>query len=42
MKPKIGFIGLGIMGQHMAAHLISAGYEVTAYDICKEAVEVLA
>ena len=33
MKPKIGFIGLGIMGQHMAEHLLNAGYEMVAYDI---------
>ena len=25
---KIGFIGLGIMGRPMAAHLIAAGHEV--------------
>lgn len=29
----IGFIGLGNMGSHMAAHLVKAGYEVIAYDI---------
>jgi 3-hydroxyisobutyrate dehydrogenase len=29
----IGFIGLGNMGSHMAAHLVKAGYEVLAYDI---------
>lgn len=33
MKPRIGFIGIGIMGQHMAAHLLAAGYPVVAYDI---------
>jgi 2-hydroxy-3-oxopropionate reductase len=38
MKPKIGFIGLGIMGCHMAAHLLEAGYELVAYDIRPEAV----
>jgi 2-hydroxy-3-oxopropionate reductase len=36
MKPKIGFIGLGIMGQHMSAHLLIAGYELVAYDIVSE------
>jgi 2-hydroxy-3-oxopropionate reductase len=36
MKPKIGFIGLGIMGQHMSAHLMKAGYELVAYDIVSE------
>ena len=33
MKQKIGFIGLGIMGQHMSANLLKAGYMVVAYDI---------
>ncbi len=41
MKPKIGFIGLGIMGKHMSSHLIEAGYEVFVYDINSEAVEEL-
>lgn len=36
---KIGFIGLGIMGRHMASNLVKAGYEVFAYDIAPEAVE---
>jgi 2-hydroxymethylglutarate dehydrogenase len=30
---KVGFIGLGHMGKHMAASVIRAGYELTAYDI---------
>ncbi len=29
----IGFIGLGIMGQPMATHLINAGYDLTVYDL---------
>jgi 2-hydroxy-3-oxopropionate reductase len=33
MKPTIGFIGLGIMGRHMASHLLNAGYQLVAYDI---------
>ncbi len=41
MKPKIGFIGLGIMGKHMSSHLIDAGYEVSVYDINPRAVEDL-
>ena len=39
MKQRIGFIGLGIMGRHMAGHLLDAGYEVVAYDIVASAVE---
>ncbi|MGI3164495.1 3-hydroxyisobutyrate dehydrogenase [Pseudooceanicola sp. 200-1SW] len=30
---KIGFIGLGNMGAHMARNLASAGHEVTGYDM---------
>jgi len=41
MKPKIGFIGLGIMGKHMSSHLIDAGYELSVYDIRSGAVEEL-
>jgi 2-hydroxy-3-oxopropionate reductase len=29
---RIGFIGLGIMGAHMARNLVAAGYEVTAHN----------
>ena len=39
MKQKIGFIGLGIMGGHMAKHLLNAGYEVVGYDIVPAAIE---
>jgi 2-hydroxy-3-oxopropionate reductase len=31
-KPTIAFIGLGIMGGHMAANLVAAGYDVTGYN----------
>jgi len=33
---RIGFIGMGNMGVPMAANLVRAGYEVTAYDIATE------
>ena len=36
---KVGFVGLGIMGYHMASNLKKAGYEVLAYDIVPEAVK---
>jgi 2-hydroxy-3-oxopropionate reductase len=39
MKPKIGFIGVGIMGRHMASHLLEAGYQVAAYDAVPEAID---
>jgi 2-hydroxy-3-oxopropionate reductase len=31
--PKLGFVGLGIMGKPMAGHLIKAGHEVSVYDL---------
>jgi 2-hydroxy-3-oxopropionate reductase len=31
-RPRIAFIGLGIMGGPMAANLVRAGYEVTGYN----------
>ena len=36
-KPKIGFIGIGIMGLPMARNLLQAGYPLIAYDLNKEA-----
>ncbi|MFJ1996168.1 NAD(P)-dependent oxidoreductase [Streptomyces asiaticus] len=33
---RIGFIGLGNMGRHMARHLIQAGHQVTVHDIRPE------
>lgn len=36
---KIGFIGLGIMGYHMAKHLLDAGHELVAFDVIPEAIE---
>ena len=32
-KPKLGFIGLGLMGHALTAHLIESGYTVIGYDI---------
>jgi 2-hydroxy-3-oxopropionate reductase len=39
MKARIGFIGVGIMGKHMARHLLDAGYELVAYDVVSEALD---
>lgn len=36
---KIGFIGLGIMGKPMSKNLLTAGYELTVYDVNKSAVD---
>lgn len=41
MKYKIGFIGLGIMGRQMSAHLLDAGYELFVYDLNPAAVTEL-
>jgi len=30
--PRLGFIGTGNMGRHMARHLIEAGYQLTVHD----------
>lgn len=42
MNKRIGIIGVGIMGEPMAKNLIDAGYEVTAYDVNREAVDRVA
>jgi 3-hydroxyisobutyrate dehydrogenase len=41
-KPKIGFIGLGIMGRPMSRHLLAAGYELVVHDIDRTAVAEVA
>ena len=33
MKLRIGYIGLGALGRHLAGSLLSAGFPVTVYDI---------
>ena len=37
---KIGFIGVGNMGNPMAGNLVKAGFDVTVYDIRPETVEI--
>jgi 3-hydroxyisobutyrate dehydrogenase-like beta-hydroxyacid dehydrogenase len=32
-QPRLGFVGLGVMGMPMAGHLADAGYAVTVFDI---------
>src|SRR5438132_13804337 len=41
LKPRIGFIGMGHMGSHMAQRLLDAGYQVTVYDRTKEKAQEL-
>ncbi len=31
-KPKLGFLGLGLMGSQMTKRLIKNGYQVTGFD----------
>jgi 2-hydroxy-3-oxopropionate reductase len=38
---RVGFIGLGVMGQPMAANLLAAGHEVTAHNRSRAPVEAL-
>lgn len=37
----IGFIGIGVMGKSMAAHLLNAGYDVVVYNRTKEKAQSL-
>ncbi len=34
---KVGFIGIGRMGSHMARHILEAGYDLTVHDLKKDA-----
>jgi len=38
---KVGFIGIGDLGQHMSRHVLEAGYELVVNDIRKEAAREL-
>jgi 3-hydroxyisobutyrate dehydrogenase len=40
--PRIGFIGLGLMGRPMAANLLKKGYHLSVYNRSKKSVEELA
>ncbi len=39
--PRIGFIGLGLMGKPMAGHLVKAGYPVTLHNRSRSALDGL-
>jgi 2-hydroxy-3-oxopropionate reductase len=41
MKEKLGFIGLGIMGEPMARNLLAAGYELVIHNRSREVVDRL-
>ena len=38
---RVGFVGLGRMGNPMATGILSSGFPVSAYDVDKETVEEL-
>lgn len=40
-RPRIGFIGLGLMGKPMSKNLLKAGYHVTVFNRSKQAMEEL-
>src|SRR4051812_4265222 len=40
-QPRLGFIGTGNMGRHMARHLLEAGYRMTVHDARRPAAEQL-
>ncbi len=40
-KPEIAFIGIGLMGSHMARNLLKAGYRVTVWNRTAEKAEAL-
>lgn len=41
-RPRLGLVGLGIMGRPMGRNLLQAGYELIVHDINREAVAELA
>jgi 3-hydroxyisobutyrate dehydrogenase len=41
MKKKVGFIGLGVMGNSMAKHILQAGYPLNVYTRTKEKADEL-
>src|SRR5437867_2787833 len=41
-KPRVGFIGLGIMGRPMAGHILEAGYPLTVHNRSRAKAEELA
>jgi len=40
-KPSVGFIGLGIMGQHMAGHILAGGHPLNVYNRTRSKADAL-
>jgi 3-hydroxyisobutyrate dehydrogenase-like beta-hydroxyacid dehydrogenase len=41
MEPRVGFVGIGNMGEPVCRHLLEGGYELLIYDVDPEALERL-
>ena len=41
MNKKLGFIGIGNLGVHLAGSLVRAGFDVTVFDLNKAAADGL-
>ena len=41
-RPRIGFIGLGLMGAGFTRRLVGCGYEVTGFDLVPEKMQAAA
>lgn len=41
VRKRVGFIGLGIMGRHMAGHILAAGHELHVYNRSRGGAEAL-
>jgi 3-hydroxyisobutyrate dehydrogenase len=41
-KPRVGFIGIGVMGAPMAGHIAKAGYPLAVHDIDRASADALA
>lgn len=41
MAPRIGFIGLGRMGQPMCSHILQAGFPLTVFDLKADAMQAV-
>lgn len=41
MKPRVGFVGLGLMGGSLSRHLLAAGYELIVHDADRSKVDAI-
>lgn len=38
---KVGFVGVGFMGRHMARNVLNGGHDMTVYDVSRDAADEL-